>query len=230
MKKNFAVASLILALFALPAAAFPGQTLEDFLIKNEGFRKTGGLFEPRLPNFKFEVWENTWSKEFPFTKYFLSCDPLDQKGYVYLPKCTLIVKIEKGKQPIIICENQSILVGGQEQTDEAFKSVESMVEASYKPVTFQEKFSEFIRSFSKEPLLKPLVANGSIYVYRATYAQGRGSIVLMTPDFDSLPETIPKGTRVGGVVKKITYATAYEKMCLGVLADYLAAMTKKEKK
>lgn len=217
--------SFALVLSLAPAAmAYPGQTLESFLIDNQGFKKTGTIFEPKYPSLRFEVWENFFFKEYSYSKYFLPCDPLDRKGYVYLPKSLLIVKVEPGrpdKKPLIVSEAQAIRVGNQEEVDVAVKAVEELVEKNYKPVTWQERVQEFIRGFTKEPLLKPVFSNGTSYVYHATYAGGRGSILLMTPDFEALPATMPKGTKVGGVVKKITYVTAYEKMALGDLANLL---------
>jgi hypothetical protein len=188
------------------------------MAENPGYRKTGGVADPNAG--KLAIYEDRKSQEYSFSQYLISCDPSDNRGFVHLPKNTLIVK---GDQ--IVCEKQTILINKEETIEKAIESLAPYVKQGGR----MNQFKYWLHKIAKTPLIEPVAKSGSGNIYQVPYAKGQAKLVLMTPNLDMIPEEIPKGTLYGGTMKRITYLTAFEGVAIGDLAPFIAKKGKSEK-
>lgn len=230
MIRSLLVLALLLGVLVPPVEAKPGEPLDGVLSKIPGLKRTGGLAaKGAKPGYTFEIWEDNIGKEVTFTDTFLAADPGSDRSIGYLPKTSLVVmKTPEGRR-FILSESREIAFTDLEEMEAwQAKHEKDAAQRIVKPKGFTEMaLTLWKRTVLKTPYLEPVYGDGRRIFYKGLLDDGKITKLLLTPDWDAIPEVYDAKAKIGGSLKEIEYLTEYENLVVPELAAKIARSRRK---
>ncbi len=227
MFRSILLLSLLMGAFVQPAEAKPGDALDGMLEKIPGLRRTGGLAaRGAAPGFSFEIWEDHIGQEVTFTDTFLAADPGSDHSLGYLPKTSMVViKTPDGGRFILSESRETAFEAPEEMEAWQAEHEKDAAKREVKAKGFTKTLSTFWkRTVLKTPIIEPAFADERRTIFKAQLDEGKITKLLLIPNWESIPEEYPIGTKVGGSLKEIEYLTEYEHL---VAPEFAAKIQRK---
>lgn len=230
MIRSTLLLAFLVATGALPADAKPGEPLEGLREKLPGLKRSGGMASRgAAPGYSFEIWEDHIGKEVTFTDTFLAAEPGSDRSLGYLPKTSLVVMKTPDGHRFILSESHEIsFTDPAEMEAWQAKHEKDASKRITKPKGFGATLSTiWSRAVLKTPFLEPVYGDGRRIIFKGLLDDGKITKLLLTPNWDAIPEEYPPDAKVGGSLKSFEYLTEYENLVVPELAAKIARSRRK---
>lgn len=201
----------------------PGNAIDLYLRRYQGLHQTGGVTARGLKKGEeLQIFEGKRGKELTYSPTFLSCDPTDLTGLIYLPRLTLVVLKTPDGHRTVVSEAKTIGFQGPEAIDRFLADNETAAlqrtPPAANPIEALKRW--YARTFKHEKVYSALYSDRQVKIYQGMLDQGAIGSLLLVPDWNAMPEEVPVNAKPGGTMKRVDYLVRCKRVALDDLYRY----------